>query len=284
MIDLHLHSTFSDGTFTPTELVQMARDRNIQALSITDHDTADGTDEAMSAAKTHGVRVLPGIELSVFDDDAYFHLLGYNFDWNDPRFRKGLEKIQGSRQRRNSAIISRLRDMGLNVTEDELQCLSPTGQTGRPHIARLLVNKKIVKNIDQAFNLYLKKGRSGYVRRFIYHVDEAIALIHASGGSAVLAHPLQISSSIDAIDRLLKRLKVSKLDGIETYYPTQKGGFLNKLRRLAQHYELFETGGSDYHGDIRPNTSMAGGKNVRVPQELLELMDRYHENKRELRI
>lgn len=284
MIDLHLHSTFSDGTFTPTELVRMAGERKLQAISVTDHDTADGTDEAMAAAEKFGVRVISGIELSVFEGDVHFHLLGYNFDWKDIRLRNGLKKLQDSRQKRNGEIIARLQNMGHDVSEDELRELSPDGQTGRPHIARLLVNKKIVKTINQAFDLYLKKGKSAYVSRFIYHVDEAISLIHVSGGTAVLAHPVQVSSSIDAIDRLLKRLKASKLDGIETYYPTQKGKLLKKLRRLARSYELFETGGSDYHGNIRPNTAMVGGKNLRVPQELLENMDRYHESKRELKV
>ena len=181
----------------------------------------------------------------------------------------------------NKELVPVLRDMGIDVSEDELAELSLTGQTGRPHIAQLLMKKKIVRTIDQAFDIYLKKGSSAYARRFIYHVDEAISLIHESGGSAVLAHPLQISSSIDIIDRLLKRLKAGKLDGVETFYPTQKGKFLKKLRDLANHYELFETGGSDYHGDIRPNTAMAGGRNLNIPQELLGYIDRYHENKRE---
>jgi predicted metal-dependent phosphoesterase TrpH len=280
MIDLHLHSTFSDGTFTPTELVRMARQRHLSAISITDHDTVEGTDEAMAAGETFGIRVLSGVELSVFDGDTHFHLLGYNCNWNDTELRDGLKKLQGSRQRRNSMIISRLRDLGIAVSEAELAELSSTGQTGRPHIARLLVNKKIVKTIDQAFDLYLKKGRSAYARRFIYHVDEAIGLIHGSGGTAVLAHPLQISSSIEIIDTLLKRLKASKLDGVETFYPTQKGRYLKQLRRLVATHGLFETGGSDYHGDIRPNTAMAGGAHVRIPLELLEAMDRYHEKRR----
>lgn len=280
MIDLHLHSTFSDGTFTPTELMRMARQRDLKAISITDHDTVDGTDEAVAAAAEFGVRAVPGIELSVFDGDIHFHLLGYNLDWKNKGLKDGLKRLQESRQKRNQAIIRRLKDMGHDVSEEELRVISPGGQTGRPHIAQLLVNKKIVKSIDQAFDLYLKKGKSAYVSRFIFHVDEAIGLIHESGGTAVLAHPLQISSSIDKLDRLLKQLKGRGLDGLETYYPTQKGNFFKKLRRLASNYGFFETGGSDYHGDIRPNTTMAGGKRLRVPRELLEKMDDYHENKR----
>jgi len=284
MIDLHLHSTFSDGTYTPTELVQTAQQRHLRAIAITDHDTVDGTDEAMAAARRFGIRAVAGVELSVFDGDVHFHLLGYNFDWHDKRLLDGLRTLQESRQKRNSAIICRLRDMGLDVSEPELQALSVDGQTGRPHIARLLVNKKVVKTIDQAFDLYLKKGRCAYVSRFIYQVDEAIALIHGSGGSAVLAHPLQISSSVERIESLLTRLRKSKLDGLETFYPTQRGKFLKNLRRIAREHGLYETGGSDYHGEIRPNTSMAGGKNLKVPYELVENMDHYHQRMRELSV
>ncbi|MGI9536892.1 MAG: PHP domain-containing protein, partial [Desulfocapsaceae bacterium] len=145
-----------------------------------------------------------------------------------------------------------------------------------PHIARLLVEKKIVRDIDQAFALYLRKGKPGYAPRFIYHVEEAISLLHQSGGCAVLAHPAQISRSPQLLDDLLDNLKGMGLDGIETYYPNQKGSFRKTLRRLAATHGLFETGGSDYHGNIRPNTAMAGRKGNSVPLELLELMDRYH--------
>jgi len=282
MIDLHLHSTFSDGTYTPTELVQTAEKRKLSAVSITDHDTAAGTDEAIAASESCGVRVIPGIELSVFDGDTHFHLLGYNFDRNNKRLQDGLKTLQESRNTRNVKIIGKLQDMGIDVSVDELEALSRTGQTGRPHIARLLVNKKIVKTIDQAFDLYLKKGKPAHVGRYIYHVDEAISLLHESNGLSVLAHPIQISSSIDAIEVLLKKLKTKGLDGLETFYPTQKGKFFNKVRRLAARYNLVETGGSDYHGDIRPNTAMAGNARLRVPHELLERMDRYHHNRRDV--
>ncbi len=156
-----------------------------------------------------------------------------------------------------------------------MQRISTGGQTGRPHIARLLVENKVVRDIDQAFALYLKKGRPGYARRFIYHVEEAIEMLHESGGCAVLAHPAQISRSLPLLEDLLVHLKQMGLDGVETHYPTQKGSFLKSLKRLAAVHGLFETGGSDYHGDIRPNTAMAGNKSDPVPLELMEQMDRY---------
>ena len=275
MIDLHLHSTFSDGTYTPEQLVKMAKTTGLKAISITDHDTVDGTQEAVDAGAEYGVRVIPGVELSVFLDDFNFHLLGYQFDWRDQTLNTKLDKLQESRSRRNSVIISKLRELGLDISEEELQEISRNGQTGRPHIARLLVEKKVVRDIDQAFALYLRKGKPGYARRFIYHVEEAISLIHDSGGCAVLAHPAQISRSIPVLEDLLGHLKVIGLDGVETYYPTQKGAFLKSLRRLAASHALIETGGSDYHGDIRPDTAMAGKNNNPVPLTVLDQMDHY---------
>ena len=276
MIDLHLHSTFSDGTYSPEALVQMAKEIGLQAISITDHDTVDGTGEAVAAGEKHKVRVVPGVELSVFMDDFHFHLLGYHFDWRNEGLDAKLDVLQQSRTRRNSVIISKLQNLGLDITEEELQTISGNGQTGRPHVARLLVKKKIVRDIDQAFALYLRKGKPGYASRFIYHVEEAISLIHQSGGCAVLAHPAQISRSLPVLDDLLAILKAMGLDGVETYYPSQKGSFLKSLRRLAATHGMFETGGSDYHGDIRPDTAMAGKKNMAVPLEVLDKMDRYH--------
>ncbi|NNF47799.1 MAG: PHP domain-containing protein [Desulfofustis sp.] len=275
MIDLHLHSTFSDGTFTPEQLVKMASAAGLKAISITDHDTVDGTQEAADAGAEFGVRIVPGVELSVFLDDFNFHLLGYHFDWCDQTLNAKLKTLQASRSRRNSVIISKLQKLGLGITEGELQKISRNGQTGRPHIARLLVEKKIVKDIDQAFTLYLRKGKPGYARRFIYHVEEAISLIHESGGCAVLAHPAQISRSIPVLEDLLRHLKIVGLDGLETYYPTQRGSFLKSLRRLAVSHGLIETGGSDYHGDIRPDTAMAGKNNNVVPLTVLDQMDHH---------
>ena len=275
MIDLHLHSTYSDGTHTPEELVKMARATGLKVISITDHDTVDGTGEAIAAGAKHGVRIVSGVELSVFLDDFNFHLLGYYFDWRHEGLKAKLDRLQESRSKRNTVILANLNKLGLGISEEELQRVSNSGQTGRPHIARLLVEKNIVKDIDQAFALYLRKGRPGYAKRFIYHVEEAIALLHESGGCAVLAHPAQVSRSIPLLEDLLAHLKKMGLDGVETHYPTQKGSFLKSLKRLTAAHGLFETGGSDYHGDIRPNTAMAGNKTDAVPQDLMEQMDNY---------
>lgn len=270
MIDLHLHSTHSDGTLSPVELVRMAAEREISAISITDHDTATATEEASAEGFISGVTVLSGLEISVFHGDIFFHLLGYDFNHKDAGLMAGLERLQIARNKRNKNIVHKLQEMGIAITENEVKLISGVGQTGRPHIARLLMDKKIVKTINQAFKNYLKKGACAYFSRFIYHVREAIDLIHGAGGVAVLAHPLQIDRSLGILPGLLGELVGMGLDGMEIYYPTQKGKLRKKLSALAEKHNLLETGGSDYHGDIRPGTSMAGGRNVTVPENLLE--------------
>ncbi len=279
MIDLHLHSTFSDGTLTPGELVRMASEKGLSAISITDHDTADGTEDALSEGLSCGVRIIPGVELSVYHDDVHFHLLGYNFDHTSSGLRKGLELLQQSRNERNRQILLKLQNLGFALSENELLAFSPVGQTGRPHIAQLLVEKKIVKTINEAFTYYLRKGACAYVSRFIFSFREAITLLHDAGGLAVLAHPAQITYSIDNLRGLLRELVGLGLDGVEVIYPSQNGSFRKKLGSVASAYGLLETGGSDYHGDIRCGTSMAGGKDVRVPDSVIDRIDELSQKK-----
>ena len=270
MIDLHLHSTHSDGTKTPAELVKMAKNRNFKAISITDHDTVSGTAEAVLHGDKENLLVIPGVELSVFHADIHFHLLGYGIDWRDNQLLSDLKRLQVSRNERNTKIIQKLQNLGIKATTEELQFLSGVGQTGRPHIARLLVRKNIVKTIDQAFARYLKKDACAYVPRFIYHVKEAIDIIVGAGGLAVLAHPVQIDRTLGVLPEILDELVPMGLKGLEVYYPTQRGKVRQRLSLLAKKYNLLETGGSDYHGDIRSGTSMAVGKNMAIPIRLLE--------------
>ena len=270
MIDLHLHSNQSDGTLSPAELVRMAAKKKLRAISITDHDTISGTEEAVEEGCIQNVSIISGLELSVVHGNFNFHLLGYGFDWKNKQLIKGLELLQESRNSRNIKILEQLKKMGIEISPQELNSESGQGQTGRPHIARLLVKKGIVKTIDQAFYKFLKKDGSAYVTRFIYHVEQAIDLIRQAGGTTSLAHPVQFGYSLEGLPQLLSELKLLGLGGIEVYYPTQKGKIRKKLKELALRFELFETGGSDYHGDIRPGTSMAGGVKFDVPEELYE--------------
>lgn len=271
-IDLHIHSTFSDGTMSPTELVKLAKFKRLKTISITDHDTMDGVDEALAAGSEAGVEVIPGLEISVEHAGKYMHILGYYMDVKNPQLLKSLEVLQQGRAARNNKILEKLAEYGIFITPEEVAKISQIGQTGRPHIAQAMLRQKKVKNMNEAFKKYLRKGECAYVSRFVYTAKEAIEIINSAGGLAVLAHPVQIDSSLQTLPILLEELTGFGLTGIETYYPTHSTKVKKQLRKLASKYNLVLTGGSDYHGDIRANTSLAGGKRLNVPYELVGKM------------
>ncbi len=278
MIDLHLHSTYSDGTMTPAELVRLAAGLGLSAVAITDHDTVSGTEEALSEGTRCSLEVVPGLEISVEYKGMNLHLLGYFFDWRNGRLVETLEMLQTSREVRNKKIVSKFQEMGIDLSADELQDEAGEGVAGRPHFARLLVKKNIVKTTEQAFARYLKAGRCAYVSRFVLEIREAIEILHEAGEFAVVAHPLQIPCSMSELSGILRELKHLGIDGLETYYPTQRGDAFKKIRALAQQYQLLETGGSDYHGDTRKGTSIAGAsKNFLVPDEIMNTLRKQKE-------
>jgi len=186
-----------------------------------------------------------------------------------------LAVLQEARDGRNTKIIHKLQDLGIPVTVEELKEISGHGQTGRPHIAKLLINHGVVRSMPQAFDEYLKKDCKAYVPRFAYSAKEAIGFITRAGGIAVLAHPIQVDKTLNSLSSLLPVLKSYGLAGIETYYPTQKKKMRKRIRIFAEENDLLLTGGSDYHGDIRPGTRLAGGNNVYVsPLLLVEMKKR----------
>lgn len=271
-IDLHIHSHFSDGTQSPTELVRLAAKSGVTALAITDHDTMDGVDEALAVGPEYGVEVIPGLEVSVIHKKKALHILGYFMDPANRELAAALAILQEARDRRNKKIIEKLQALGIDATVEELAAISGVGQTGRPHIAKLLMNHGLVRSMAQAFDEYLKKDGKAYVARFAYSAEEAISFITGAGGLAVLAHPVQVDKTLGSLKTLLPVLKSYGLEGIESYYPTQSKKMRKRIRKFAEEYDLLLTGGSDYHGDIRPGTRLAGGHNVYVPPELLEKM------------
>lgn len=268
-IDLHIHSSFSDGSMTPAEIVQMARQRKLSAIAITDHDTTEGVDEAIEAGSREGLTVVSGIELSVKFGAATLHLLGYLLDHRHPDFLQALHSLQEGRLTRNRRILDALRQQGIPIELDELLRTAGHGQSGRPHIAQILIDKGVVRSMDEAFACFLGEGGSAYVPRFIFPAVEAISLIHRAGGLAVLAHPQQLGRSGGNFARIIADLHRQGLDGVEVYYPTHSRQFRKALLRLAQQHDLLRTGGSDFHGAIRPGTTMAGGKSCHVPDQLL---------------
>lgn len=256
-IDLHLHTTCSDGTMTPAELVQEAKKAGLKGIAITDHDTIEGIDEALKEGEGKGLEVLPGVEISAYLDDIPMHILGYGFRHQDPSLQDDLKKIQTARNIRNDGILAKLNVLGIDATSDDLIRHSRTGQTGRPHFARLLVEKRIVRTIDEAFYRYLRKGRPAYVERKRLMVADAIAMINAAGGVAVLAHPLTIDQTMLTLPAILLEMKAIGLAGLEAYYPIYSMIVRQKLISLGQQLGLLITGGSDFHGTFRNDTTLA---------------------------
>lgn len=273
-IDLHVHSTFSDGSMSPTELVLYAKRKGLLAIAITDHDTIDGIGEAISIGTQIGVEIVPGLELNVKYDDYSVHLLGYFFRQSDEALHLTLERIQSGRMERNKIILANLEKFGVEIPLEGLEKVSGHGQSGRPHIAQLLVQKGVVKNMDEAFERYLGKGGLAYAERAVLHADEAIKMICNAGGLPVLAHPQQLEKSGKDVGHVIAKLRTMGLEGIEVYYPTHSRQFKKKLLVTAKKFDLLITGGSDYHGSIRPGTTLAGGKNCSVPLSLLAEMKR----------
>jgi predicted metal-dependent phosphoesterase TrpH len=268
-IDLHTHSVFSDGTATPAELVEMAAELRLRALAITDHDTTEGSVRAVALGRENGVNVIPGIEISCMHREFSLHILGYGIDPEHPLLLEKIGRIQEGRQERNTKILARLAEMGISITPEELEGFSACGQAGRPHIARLLMEKGVISDLNTAFRLYIGKGKPAYANRFCFTAAETIDFLHRAGGVAVLAHPGKIDPAMKLLPSLVRELAERGLDGLEIIYPSHLKKVQKKLRKLAKKYNLIETGGSDYHGGNRPGSMLAGGSNGFCPPDEL---------------
>jgi 3',5'-nucleoside bisphosphate phosphatase len=273
-IDLHTHSIHSDGVLSPAALVDLAKNSGIRAVALTDHDTMAGLGEAMARGREQGIEVVPGVEISASHAGHSVHVLAYNPGDSEP-LRQLLTELQQARMARNIKIIANLNRLGIAVTMAELTDYSPTGQIGRPHIARLLVNRGIVKSIDQAFDHYLRKGAKAYEESFKFPVAEVIQTISAAGGLAVLAHPAHIEPCLAALPDLLRILIPAGLAGIEVYHPAHSRQVVRELRNMAADYGLLLTGGSDYHGDSHAGLLGTAGSVPRISYELLVAMKQH---------
>lgn len=283
-IDLHLHSHYSDGTLPPAVLVDMAADAQLTGIALTDHDTVEGVDEFLDAARKQGITAVAGLEISSMFREHSLHILGYGIDHRAEELAARLLQVQQGREKRNRRIIGKLRELGLDIHHEELDSLSERGQTGRPHIARLLVHKGIVASPDDAFRLYLRRNALAWAGRPVYRAEECIAMIHRAGGVAVLAHPGQITPPPVSMAIFLAELVRLGLDGIEVYYPGYSPAVRKRLKDFAARHKLVITGGSDYHGENKPFSGMAGKKYRFCPpacllDRLLEKIDalRHHD-------
>lgn len=242
--DLHTHTDASDGVLSPTALVRRAAKCGIEVLSVTDHDTVGGLEPALGAAEETGIHVVVGIELSVTLDGEEIHVLAYGFEPGHAGLRRHLEAMKEARRTRAREIVQRLRDQGLDVEDDRLRAaIGSAGAVGRPHVAAALVRGGHVDTPGEAFERYLGRGKPGYVAKPAFAADNALALIHDAGGVGVLAHPGHWTSGTQ-----VRRLVDAGLDGLETRHPSHDASLRGYYDRLARGYDLFTTGGSDYHG------------------------------------
>jgi predicted metal-dependent phosphoesterase TrpH len=257
LIDLHVHSTASDGSFAPAEVVRQAKEGGLTAMALTDHDTVDGLPEAMAAGERLGLEVIPGVEISAQFPGGTMHILGLFVNYHNGRLDERLAVLKQARLDRNPQIIAKLNALGIPVTLARVQEISGGGQVGRPHIARALMEAGYVTSIQQAFDVYLRKGGKAYVGKFRFPPDQALAMIREAQGIPVLAHPFTLGlGSAPALKNLLMELKGLGLAGLEVYYsehtPEQEARYL----KLARELDLLISGGSDYHGDNKPEISL----------------------------
>ena len=243
-IDLHMHSTFSDGVHTPRELIDMAVKQNLAAISLTDHDCLDGINEAMEAGDENNVEVIPGVELSAEYNGRDLHILGYGVDPADNVFQDMLKKFREKRHKRGIKIIELLNAQGVNIDPADVLAKSGEGALGRPHIAAVLLEKGVVSRTGEAFDKYIGEGGPAYVEKYKMSASEAIGYIHSAGGVAFTAHPGVFLESMDDMNKLL----AEGFDGIEVYHPSHSADTVRKLEAVAEKHSLLVSGGSDFHG------------------------------------
>jgi len=278
-IDLHIHSTASDGSLTPSEIIHLAQELNLGAIAITDHDSLEGSKEAIEAGIPPSIKFVSGVEISAayppfFPGSGSFHILGYCIRLDDSALNQSLAKLRQARKSRNPEILRRLNRLGYPLSLEEVRREVGQGQIGRPHIARAMKAKGFVKSIDEAFDSFLGNDTPAYVDKYRIECADAVQTIRAAGGISVLAHPglLNISSE-NELNHLVGSLKELGIQGIEVHYPEHTPQQIKKYAELAERYELLMTGGTDFHGSIIPEIEMGSGNgSLFIPYELYEKM------------
>jgi 3',5'-nucleoside bisphosphate phosphatase len=288
-VDLHCHSTASDGTLPPADVVRLARDSGLSGLALTDHDTIGGVAAAAAEAKRIGLTFLPGIEISCeYPHPGTMHILGYGVDPHSDTLRNLTTELLAGRDNRNPKIVDRLNELGVSITmqevEEEARATAADSKKpiGRPHIAAVLLRKGYVSSIKQAFDKYLAQGGAAYFDKERLTMRQAMDLIRASGGMPVLAHPVQLRTTNDGeLDTVVKNLVDLGLVGLETIHSDHDAAMVEKYTRLADRYGLLKTGGSDFHGTNKKDIRLGDANGRRIPREFLDgLLERHRELRR----
>lgn len=264
-IDLHLHSTASDGQLSPAEVIAAARGAGLDAVALSDHDSIEGVAEALAAGDRLGVEVIPAVELSASADSRDAHILGYFIDPADRTLGARLLELRHARLERAERMVSALHDAGFDIDLSHVQAYSREGSVGRAHVARALVERGLAEDVADAFRRFIGRDRPYYVAKTVVTPAEVIALIRAAGGVAVLAHP-----GVSKLDDLIEQFAATGLVGLEVYHAEHSPEQREHYRRLAAQYGLVATGGSDFHGPYSKNSKLGAD----VPEECLAELKR----------
>ena len=270
-IDLHTHTTFSDGTMTPKELIDYAVKKNVQAIAVTDHDNFDGVPEAVLYGEKYNIEVLKGIEMSTDIENKEIHIVGLFIDTENKEFNLQLINLKEKRKKRNELAIEKLKSLGIDITYEELEKTSSNKIITRAHFAKVLKQKGYINSVKECFDKYMGEGKPAFVKREVISPEETISLINNAGGIAILAHPMLYNFTDEKLNEILIYLKSIHLKGVECIYSTHTKEDTLYLISLAEKYDLKISGGSDFHGDNKPNIDLGTGYgNLYVPYEILE--------------
>ncbi len=272
MIDLHTHTTASDGSYKPRDLVKSAKDQGLQAIAVTDHDTSAGNREALEAGVDFEIEVVPGVEISADSPWGAIHIVGLFVRLNDEEMESTLRDLRRFREERNRKMIKLLVDMGIPITMEELLMEAGGDLVGRPHFAALLVKKGAVKSYQEAFDVYLKSGGKAYLDKKRLSTEDAISMIVHADGIPILAHPFTLRRKDESqFETRLKSLIEQGLLGIEVYYTDHSKGEEAYFADIARRYNLLISGGTDFHGSVKPNVTLGRGfGDMAIPYDILE--------------
>jgi len=275
-IDLHTHTTASDGTSSPAELVALAKQLGVGILAVTDHDTTDSVAPVMTLAAHEGIELIPALELNTDIEDGEVHVLGYFIDHHQPWLQEFLTMLRNGRVNRAARMVEKLNALGIKIEYSKVQSYAQ-GSVGRPHVARALVEAGAVRNLEEAFDKYIGRQGPAYVERMRVTPEDAVRAVARAGGIPVLAHP-----GWGAPDELIPELIAAGLEGIEVYYPDHTPAMTMRYMKLAQQYSLLMTGGTDFHGTAVASKAPLGSQYV--PLEVVEKLKARHAEKQRTKI
>ncbi len=276
-VDLHTHTNFSDGSLSPQALVEHAASQDVGIIAVTDHDETGGIAPAREHGKRKGVGVIAGVELSIeypLTGANHLHILGLFIDPDNNALRQALQYLSHERDNRAEKIIRQLNAHGVPLKYDDLKTIIGEGSAGRPHVAQLLIQKRVVHSVKEAFNRFLSKGRPGYVPKIKLNVQEAINAIHEAQGLAIAAHPVSLGyDTYPPLGEEVLKFKRMGLDGIEAYYPSHNRYFTEWLLDFARQHDLVISGGSDFHGEAKKDVEIGRGRGaLNIPYSVVEAL------------